>query len=111
MPMPALLPILLTASHVVLAADGVPVFDVMPSCRAAGQTPIGPGRGTEACLRDENEARAKLDRDWAKFQAADRTHCVRLTMLDGTPSYVEVLTCLEMARDAREPPADTPRRR
>jgi hypothetical protein len=33
--MPALLPIILTASHIVLAADGPPKFDVERTCRPA----------------------------------------------------------------------------
>jgi len=42
--MPALLPILLTASHVVLAADGLPKFDVERTCRPASVVAILPGR-------------------------------------------------------------------
>ena len=34
--MPALLPVLLLSSQIVLAADPVPKFDIGPSCRAAG---------------------------------------------------------------------------
>lgn len=108
--MPALLPILLTASYVVLAADGLPVFDIEPSCRAAGTAAAGIGRDAEACRRDERDARTKLDADWSKYPAADRANCVRLTTLDGSPSYVEVLTCLEMARDVKGlSPADRAR--
>ena len=39
--MPALLPIILTVSHVVLAADTVPKFDVECICRPAATTPVG----------------------------------------------------------------------
>ena len=31
----------------------------------------------------------------------DKASCVRETSMDGTPSYVELLTCLEMARDVK----------
>ena len=59
--MPALLPIILTASHVVLAADAVPKFNV--------EKPAGPPlprhvAGTRCldCQRDENDARASSSR-------------------------------------------------
>jgi hypothetical protein len=40
--MPALLPIILTVSHVLLAADTVPKFDVERTCRPAAA--VGPAR-------------------------------------------------------------------
>lgn len=103
--MPAILPVILTASHLVLVADTVPNFNIEPTCRAADQAGIGPGRDAQACRRDEREARATLEQDWVKYTAAERANCVRLTTLDGSPSYVEVLTCLEMAKEVREAPA------
>jgi len=33
-----------------------------------------------------------------------RTRCVSLTGLGGSPSYVELLTCLEMAKAANDLP-------
>ena len=35
--MPALLPIILAASHIVLVADAVPKFNVEQTCRRAGE--------------------------------------------------------------------------
>jgi hypothetical protein len=35
---------------------------------------------------------------------AQRTGCVRFSSLGGSPSYVELLTCLEMAKQAKELP-------
>jgi hypothetical protein len=55
--MPALLPILFTASHVVLAADSVPKFDVERTCRPAAAAATLPGRDSSACQRDEQTAR------------------------------------------------------
>ncbi|MFN3657465.1 MAG: hypothetical protein ACK4UO_09460 [Pseudolabrys sp.] len=108
--MRALLPILLVAAHAALAADIVPTFDIEPSCRAAGDASPAPGRDAESCRRDERDARSKLEQDWSKYRTADRARCVQLTMIGGKPSYVEVLTCLEMARDVEAlPPAARPR--
>jgi len=50
-------------------------------------------------------ARQKLTAEWETFPHADRTQCTALAKL-GTvlQSYVELITCLEMAKDARALP-------
>jgi len=98
--MAALLPILLATSHIVLAADTVPKLNYEPSCKAAVATAAIGSRDESACKRDEEAARAKLEQVWSQFKADDQQRCVRLTSLGGSPSYVELLTCLEMSRDA-----------
>lgn len=50
------------------------------------------------CVEDEVAARDELQPHWIQSSAAD----VRETGLDGSPSYVELLTCLEKARDVRK---------
>jgi hypothetical protein len=105
--MPALLPIILTASHVVLAADTVPKFDVERTCRPAAAAGILPGRDSSACQRDENDARSKLEQDWTQYTAAQRSQCAGFVGLDRAPSYVELLTCLEIAKQAKELPQES----
>lgn len=105
--MPALLPIILTASHVVLAADTVPKFDVERTCRPAAAAGILPGRDSSACQRDENDARSKLEQDWTQYAAAQRSQCAGFVGLDRAPSYVELLTCLEIAKQAKELPQES----
>jgi hypothetical protein len=105
--MPALLPIVLTASYVVLAADRVPELNVEPGCRAAIAAAVAPNRDVSACQRDELTARDKLKQDWTKYTSGEKTRCVGLSKLGGFPSYVELLTCLEMAKDAGRPDAGT----
>jgi len=104
--MPALLPVFIVGSQLVLAADPVPELNVEPSCRAAASSAVMPGRNSESCLQDEKTARGKLKQEWSQFTAAEREHCLQLSRLGGSPSYVELLTCLEMAQAARQlPPA------
>jgi len=105
--MPALLPIILTASHIVLAADAPPKFDVERTCRPAAVASVLPGRDVSACQRDENDARSKLDQQWTQFSAAQRNQCAGFAGLDRAPSYVELLTCLEMAKQSTELPAES----
>jgi hypothetical protein len=63
-------------------------------------------RWRRACRRDEQEAQRKLQREWRQFTRAQRSSCVRLPGLGGDPSYVELLTCLEMAKQAGTPSND-----
>jgi hypothetical protein len=94
--MPAFWPILLTTAQPTLAADRVPNLDIAPTCRAA--TAAG------FCQRDERRARDKLDDSWTDFTAAQRDRCSSLARMGGAPSYVELLTCLEMAKAADKLP-------
>ena len=105
--MPALLPIILTASQLVLAADSVPKFDLERTCRPAAAAAVLPGRDAAACERDERDARSKLEQDWARYNASQKSQCAGFAALDRAPSYVELLTCLEMAKQAQELPPDS----
>lgn len=104
--MPALLPIILTASHV-LVADTVPKFSVERTCRPVAVVSILPGRDTSACQRDESDARTKLEQDWTQYSAAQRAQCAGFVALDRAPSYVELLTCLEIAKQAKKLPVES----
>jgi hypothetical protein len=103
--MPAMLALILLSSQTVLAADQVPKFDTGPICRSAGAAAVMGTRDTAACERDENTARATLEKEWSQFTLSDKAHCVRLGTLGGSPSYVELLTCLELAKQVKELPA------
>ena len=102
--MPALLPVILTASHVVLAADAVPKFNVEQTCRRAGEVSASLGRSAGDCKRNEEDAHTKLQQDWAQYSPDQRISCARFSSLGSSPSYVELLTCLEMAKQVKELP-------
>jgi hypothetical protein len=91
----------LAVALVIAAADQVPTFDINPTCSGATPTAGAGGKGTNVCERSELGARDQLAQQWAQFQPADRNRCVALTTMTRMPSYVQVLTCLEMARDSR----------
>ena len=102
-----LLPIILTASHIVLAANRMPEFNIEPSCRAVAKASVTPSGDADACKRDELTARDKLNDQWKQFTLAQKAHCVSLTGLGGSPSYVELLTCMELVKAAKGlPPGD-----
>jgi hypothetical protein len=104
--MSGLLPIMLAGSLFVLAADKIPELNVDQSCRAAATTGVRPGatQDDSACKRDETDARSKLDQEWGQFTTLERDHCVRLSSHGGSPSYVELITCLELAKQAASLP-------
>jgi hypothetical protein len=81
------------------AAGGVPTFDIRSSCRGAADVTTGsPG----TCLADEESARGELAKRWTQFAVAEKAHCTELSSMTGFQSYVELLTCLEMAGDAKK---------
>jgi hypothetical protein len=101
--MPALCPIILTATQIVFVADPVPKFDLERACRGVAAAGL-PGRDSAACQRDEQGARSKLEENWSQHSAAERTKCHGLVATGGAASYVELLTCLEMAKQVKELP-------
>jgi hypothetical protein len=105
--MPAFLTILLTASHIALGANRVPEFNVEPSCLAAAEAAVAPKRDAKVCEREELTARGELKNEWGQFTPTQKAHCMSLSRLGGSPSYVELLTCLELAKAAKGlPPRD-----
>ena len=91
----------LGAQTVLALADSPPKLNVAPSCDAAARGAIVAGRDREACMGDERAAQDILTKGWDKFAPADKTQCVGMTTNGGPPSYVELLSCLEIMRDAR----------
>jgi hypothetical protein len=82
-------------------AGGPPTLQVGPSCDAAGQGSVVLGRNKESCLADETAAQDALKQNWSKYSAGDKTQCVGMEKAGGPASYVELVSCLEIMRDAR----------
>ena len=85
----------------VAVAEGVPTFDLNPTCSAAPTAGVRP-RSREACMDQELRARDRLAERWNDIPAADRTSCVGSAMAFPSKSYVQLLTCLELAADSRQ---------
>ena len=83
-------------------ADSPPTLDVTPSCNAASRGAISAGRDKESCLSDERAAQDVLIKGWSNFNAADKIQCVGSVRTGGPASYVELLSCLEVMRDAKK---------
>ena len=86
-------------------ADEVPTFDLRKTCKSDVQAFQGTANGQASdtgCLSDEQNARATLVSQWTQFSPASRRECVQLQGdAAGPQSYVELLTCLQMASPTR----------
>jgi hypothetical protein len=83
------------------AADNVPKLNIGPSCEAAARGAVVAGRNIEACLGDERQAQEQAAKNWSQYRSEDKQQCVTLVNKGGPPSYVELLSCLEVMKDAR----------
>ena len=82
-------------------AGGPPTLNVGPSCDAASRGAVILGRDKKACLGDETTAQDTLKQNWSKYAAADKSECIGMVTTGGAASYVELLSCVEVLRDAR----------
>src|SRR5262249_44948773 len=97
----ALLPALAGTLLFTVAGD-VPTLNVESGCRAAARMGDSLSLDTtlRQCLADENSARDQLEKQGTQSPPALRQRCLATTETGGDPSYVEVLVCLQMGRDA-----------
>jgi hypothetical protein len=91
------LPIVLLATlSPIPISDTVPQFDIVKECSFESES----SANFKLCSQDESAALAELRNQWSQFDGAGKSSCVLETRTGGFTSYVELLTCLEMARDA-----------
>jgi len=88
---------------IIAIADEVPTYDVRATCRAESQQDAS--AATAACLADEQKARETLLTQWTQFAPETRINCLQLEGgITGVRSYVELLTCLQIAKQAKDLP-------
>jgi hypothetical protein len=90
--------VILTSLSPIPISDAVPRLDIAKECRFEGGTTVIVDR----CSRDEATALQKLEAEWPQFAGADRNACFTEATVGGLGSYVDLLVCLEMARDVRK---------
>jgi len=103
--------VIICASPLAVRADEVPTYDVRKSCKTdtqayQGRGTAAPGANTaSACAADEQTARATLVTQWTQFAPDSRSRCTQMVGDPAGPqSYVELLTCLQMAKDVKSLP-------
>jgi hypothetical protein len=102
--MPAFFAALLALTQSGHSAGGqLPNLNVERSCKEAqDSTGTDPGQTYRNCLADERDARKTLGQKWSSFKPETRRNCVEAGAAPN-PSYVELLTCLEMFNQALLP--------
>jgi hypothetical protein len=97
------------ASTLAVRSDGYPVIDVAPLCRgltSSSSLSEGLDAGTfDQCLKGQQDDRQAMIDQWSSFSAEDRRHCIAEATMGGVSSYTDLVSCLEMSRDARKLPA------
>jgi hypothetical protein len=103
----------LSSSLIVAIADSVPSFNIERGCKDDSAAAFDPNAGLDAtikrCSDDEKEAKAQLQTQWSQFQPSDQKMCLELANGTAglvTPSYVELLTCLQGQQLVRKLPKD-----
>jgi hypothetical protein len=95
---------IICASPLAVRADEVPTYDVNKSCKVDVQAYQGSGN-REGCLKDEQNAQKMLVSQWTQFAPESRVRCSQMVGdVAGPQSYVELLTCLQMAKDVKSLP-------
>ena len=92
--------IALSSQLFVTVADTVPKFDIARSCKldAAATAGLSVDQSIKSCVNDEQKAKRQLASQWSKFPAPSRVSCTSQESIGGTPSYVSLLTCLQMGQ-------------
>jgi hypothetical protein len=91
--------VLLSLAAAPARADAVPTFDVERTCRSAQTANVGVSEKAnyDGCLRSERDARKQAEDHWGDYTASAKTQCREQFKAGGYPSYVEMITCLELA--------------
>lgn len=80
-------------------ADTVPDLDIEKTCRSAklADPTVNDKAAYEGCLRSERDAKRQAEQHWSKFTTPAKRQCESQFKAGGYPSYVEMITCLELA--------------
>ena len=82
-------------------ADVVPNYDVRPTCKAATDMMGNQGRTVQSCMDSEKAARDDVAKNWSGVPSEEKKRCVQTALERGSPSYVELLICIEINRNSR----------
>jgi hypothetical protein len=87
---------ILLSSAALAASPGVPNIDAKAACRGASDTPQDKSQ-VQSCLDAEVRIRKQLTENWGHYSAASRSQCGGEMAHAYHASYVELISCLEMA--------------
>lgn len=88
-------------------SQAVPDLNVDPLCHGIAQQAAnpsekgGPDLAFSQCVQSEQAMRQKLVSEWSTFLPMEKSNCIGAETA-GTASYTDLVSCLEMAKDARQ---------
>ena len=86
-------------------SDKVPVLNVEALCKATVEDDKANGiadpQDFSTCMEDEKKAQQQLGAIWATSPGDVRNHCETTASIEGSQSYVDLLTCLQASAIAR----------
>jgi hypothetical protein len=95
-------------------SDRVPSLNVEALCKATADTDkamnLAEPQSAANCMRDETAAKQQLDSIWQATSIAVRNRCEAEATTGGFQSYVDLLTCIEMADTANASASTGPAR-
>ncbi len=96
---PGTLAVLLALAAGPALADSVPNLDVEKTCKSAqvADTSVSDRASYDGCLRSERDAKRQAEQHWSSYTSASKRQCEAQFKAGGYPSYVEMVTCLELA--------------
>jgi hypothetical protein len=97
----AIIALLLFGTGAALAGSP-PKLDVQATCRRAQPLSGAEKSAYQGCMNDETDAQKELVKTWSSFKGGAQATCVQETKIGGAPSYVELLTCLQLDKQAAE---------
>jgi hypothetical protein len=93
-------PIVALGSQLVMTvADQPPNFDTARTCKVDLTAAFGQDSGEryKSCMQDEQAAHQQVQALWPKVPAPAREGCASQERIGDTPSFVSLLTCLQMS--------------
>ena len=104
----ALLSMAMIGSQLVTpVSDRVPKLNVEATCKATVATDksmaLDLAQSFDDCMRDENAAQQQLGTIWLSNSVELRNRCEGEATAGGSDSYVDLLTCIQMADWVKSP--------
>jgi hypothetical protein len=106
---------LLGGQSVVPISDRLPNLNVEALCKETSAVDkamdLAEAQSAADCMRDEGAAQQQLSVIWDTTPGSLRDRCEAEATIGGVASYVDLLTCVQMANMAGSPSSPTPLRR
>lgn len=102
---------ILGAELTTAVADSLPKINIESLCRARSaddkMMKLPESQSVADCIQDENTSKERLGTLWPAAAGSIRARCRADAVALGTLSYLDLLTCLQIADDIKGPSSNT----